>query len=83
MQRRWRDGVRGPLRDYVETPRIALDCDTSLYVARQQMLDKQTWVAPVLCDGKFVGLLTLDTMRRILALRRNAQGAGPTAVEQS
>lgn len=76
IQRRWREGVRGPVSDYVEQPGIALDCSTSLEVARQQMLERNAWVASVYCGGKFAGLLDLETMRRILALRRNAQRAG-------
>jgi Zn-dependent protease len=73
LQRRWREGVRGPLSDYFEVPGIALDCGSSLDVARRQMLENQAWVAPVYCGREFAGLLDLETIGRVLALRRNGQ----------
>ena len=74
MQRRWREGVRGPLSDYVDQPGVVLECNSSLDVARRQMLEKQAWVAPVYCGMEFAGLLDLETIGRVLALRRNGKG---------
>jgi Zn-dependent protease len=76
MQRRWRQGVRGPLSEYTEKTEVALDCSSSLDVARQQLLQSQAWVAPVYCGREFAGLLNLETIGRILALRRNGQDIG-------
>jgi len=71
MQRRWRDGVRGPLSDYVDEPGVVLECSSSLDVARRQMLEMQAWVAPVYCGAEFAGLLDMETIARVLALRRS------------
>ena len=73
MQRRWRGGERGPLSNYAEKTGVVLDCDSSLDAARQQMLANQAWVAPVYCGGQFAGLLNLETIGQLLALRRNAR----------
>jgi Zn-dependent protease len=80
MQRRWREGERGPLSDYAEKTDVVLDCGSSLDVARQQMLANQAWVAPVYCGGEFAGLLNMSTIGRIVSLGRhgrNIRQAGP------
>jgi Zn-dependent protease len=79
MQRRWREGVRGPLSEYVDQPGVALDCSSSLDVARRQMMENQAWVAPVYCGRQFAGLLDLETIGRVLALRRKGKGLSGTA----
>jgi Zn-dependent protease len=76
MQRRWRQGVRGPLSDFAEKTEVALDCGSSLDSARQQMLESQAWVAPVYCGREFAGLLNLETIGRILSVKRSGQDFG-------
>jgi len=73
MQRRWRDGVRGALSDYVDESGVVLECSSSLEVARRQMLEKLAWVAPVYCGMEFAGLLDLETIARVLVLRRSGK----------
>jgi len=76
MQSRWREGERGPLSNYAQKTEVVLDCGSSLYAARQQMLANQAWVAPVYCGGEFVGLLNLGTIGRLLALRGRGRDLG-------
>jgi Zn-dependent protease len=76
MQRRWREGERGPLSNFAQKTEVVLDCGSSLDVARQQMLANQAWVAPVYCGGEFAGLLNLATIGRLLTLRRNGRDIG-------
>jgi Zn-dependent protease len=76
IQRRWRLGVRGPLSVYVDEPEVVLDCQCALDVARDRMIERQAWVAPVYCGKDFAGLLDLQTIGRFIASRVNQLGAG-------
>jgi Zn-dependent protease len=69
IQRRWRDGQRGPLSAFLEKPGVVLDCGNALDFARQQMLEKQAWVAPVFCGRDFAGLLDLESIARVISSR--------------
>jgi Zn-dependent protease len=80
IQRRWREGVRGPLSAYIDEPGLTLDCTFALDVARHQMLERQTWVAPVYCGREFAGLLDFETIGQAISLRRMGKSAEPPSV---
>ncbi len=69
MQRRWTEGVRGPIALFAESPALVLQCGTPLELARQQMADAQAPVVAVYCGNSFEGLLDLETISRALTLR--------------
>ncbi len=77
VQRHWAAGVRGTVEAFIERPGVALDCGDSLDVKRQQMVEAQAWVAPVYCGREFAGLLDLNAVGRLVAMRGSGLG-GPT-----
>jgi Zn-dependent protease len=77
MQRRWREGVRGPLSAFVDEAGVVLDCSFGLDAARQQMVERQVWVAPVYCGPDFAGLLDMESIGRLISVRRLGKNPGP------
>ncbi len=70
MARLWREGSRGAVAHFVESPGLAVECATPLNVARRLMAETQAAVVAVYCGGAFEGLLDFDSIGRVLALQR-------------
>ncbi len=70
MARLWREGSRGVVAQFIESPGLAVECATPLDVARRLMADTQATVVAVYCGGAFEGLMDFDSIGRVLALQR-------------
>ncbi len=82
LQRLWSNGVRGDLRGYVEPAGLRLEGDLSLNDARILMGDSKSAVAPVFTDGRYLGLLDIETIGRIVAMRRQGFLRDPRVIVQ-
>lgn len=81
VQRRWAQGVRGTMLDFIEQPGLTVQCASPLEVVRQRMAEAQAQVAAVYCGSSFEGLLDFQTISRVVALRRLGWGPrGPEAL---
>ena len=82
LQQLWSSGVRGDLRSYIEPTSLQLEGDLSLNDARTQMFETKSAVAPVFSDRRFLGLLDIDTIGRIVALRQRGFATDPRTIVQ-
>lgn len=82
LQRLWSAGVRGDLLQFVEPTDLRLDCDASLDDARIQMAESNAPVAPVFCGARFAGLLDIETIGRIVTMRRQGHPFDSRATTQ-
>ena len=71
LQAQWAAGLRGTIDAFVEAARpVRVECDSSLMAVRDRMAEARASVAAVYCGSSYEGLLDLDTISRIVALRR-------------
>jgi CBS domain-containing protein len=82
LQSLWSSGVRGDLHRYVEPTSLQLDGELSLDDARAQMYETRSAVAPVFGDNRFLGLLDIDVIARIVAMRRRGFAPDPRTIVQ-
>lgn len=78
MQSRWAMGLRGTIESFVEmAPPVHVECDAPLARAREQMAEARSPVAAVYCGNSFEGLLDLETISRIIAMRQMGWSGKP------
>jgi Zn-dependent protease len=70
MQARWMGGVRGTVSAYIEPNDVTVGCEDALEEARDRMAERRATVAAVFCGNHFQGLLDIETISRVIALRK-------------
>jgi len=76
LQEQWTAGKRGTVDQFVAPSLVQVACETPLVAARERMAEARSPVAAVYCGSKFTGLLDLETISRIIAMRQTGWRTG-------